>query len=1222
MCETSDERLYYIRTSLMYTDLTRELLFKVFRFLIKRENITDFLTSPEQQTKLWELSKRNLLNKCDYNLVYGQVLNLERFDISLLIRLILNLCKDETTKPQLGWKTKPLPKDESLGADLLRLRNVRNKIIGHRADAKLSEAEYKQVWAKVKAILLRVIEQVDKDSREDFERRLNEYQQLNIDAEKSKVQRLLNELLQYKKEIDFLQEKVEELIKRSQEFKTYFKTTPERFIRYIKLLFDGGRLVLCGILDRELGEQDLLDFLERNKDDLIKNIEEKYLSCLYPQDANSVNHKTWDVLLLALVLLLMFDDGLSQKEIRNINLIKTARLNYADLALQSLDPDDFLTQWTDLINCLNQLSVNIAEDDKHKVECLIEHNKRKDNKGCNAEEYFKQLKESGVEVKTLTDVYNEITSQLKDTLRELSQKGIKFQQDHVMELKLQTTCENEEIRRKADDLLESGFQASINGSDQPTTLIRLETDKIVTCLTAHPDVTPGEVKQKCILISFKCSTPCGLLHILDYATSNTFQRSLLNIANELHYMQGIVFHLQGNLTLESVSRVIKIIGQETGAAFKAPREETIIPLKCSSIDGIRSVLSAIKQEKTTNSLNKIAEQISAELKETVSLNIVPDLMELQSFLDETDSDESGSFCKNEDEEEILHGVIGDAMDNEQTNFNHPSTASTESNKSKTRSEHSVDKTNETTIHENADKEAENGHIKAVLVDEKLNESILGICPTGFRSPNKGKIGKEKDNKQTNFNLSNESKESNKSKTSSEHTVDKTNEMTMHEHADKEADNSHIKALLANEKLSESILGTPELQIDWTNVFIQLSRSLPATRWKLFAFHLLSNCQEMVRSVYYTVNEIEREAKNQHTEGGVIHAYIKVFMKWLDNVGRTNATFGHIKDAVSATIEAKKASDLVLSIERNPPMKEKKQRYAALLPSKFEPTFRSNTSLQQFMALHNDEEPGNSNCGRELYVRSSETTRFQLPHCQYCSLYTRNEISDRHETLTSVQSNESYREQNKKRKKDQSQTQQPKRSITEKYIIENAKENLHLDFMPIRRNDYDMYMNFVIELIANECQVAKKIVWSVTQAGYCEAHEVNNKGKGTLFVINDERINLCLRKETFEELTFYGNIARPKLLKYLTERNPEYDSTTSEKFMFINFNGTPLFEHMEDKDDKSESNIVAKEKDAKKYFKVNSPTGFSMEASSYMKESEENIDEYKPRRKQNSSDQST
>jgi hypothetical protein len=215
-----------------------------------------------------------------------------------------------------------------------------------------------------------------------------------------------------------------------------------------------------------------------------------------------------------------------------------------------------------------------------------------------------------------------------------------------------------------------------------------------------------------------------------------------------------------------------------------------------------------------------------------------------------------------------------------------------------------------------------------------------------------------------------------------------------------------------------------------------------------------------------------------------------------------------------------------------------------------------------MALHNDEEPGNSNCGRELYMRLSETIRFQPAICPKCSLYTRNEIADCHETLTSVQSNESYGEQNKKRKKDQSKTQQHKRSITEKYIIENAKQNLHLDFMPIRQNDYEMYMNFVIELIASECQVAERTVWSVTQEGFCEAHEVNNKEKGTLFVINGERINLCIRKETFEELTFYGNIARPKLLKYLKERNPEYDSTTSETFMFINFNGTPLFELLE------------------------------------------------------------
>jgi ribosome biogenesis protein Nip4 len=70
---------------------------------------------------------------------------------------------------------------------------------------------------------------------------------------------------------------------------------------------------------------------------------------------------------------------------------------------------------------------------------------------------------------------------------------------------------------------------------------------------------------------------------------------------------------------------------------------------------------------------------------------------------------------------------------------------------------------------------------------------------------------------------------------------------------------------------------------------------------------------MARSVHDTVDEIELETN--HTEGWVIHAYIKVFNKWLDNVGRTNATFGHIKDAVSESIDSKEASDQVLCIER-------------------------------------------------------------------------------------------------------------------------------------------------------------------------------------------------------------------------------------------------------------------------------------------------------------------
>ncbi|XP_060553990.1 uncharacterized protein LOC132715037 [Ruditapes philippinarum] len=94
-------------------------------------------------------------------------------------------------------------------------------------------------------------------------------------------------------------------------------------------------------------------------------------------------------------------------------------------------------------------------------------------------------------------------------------------------------------------------------------------------------------------------------------------------------------------------------------------EHISIPLKCSSVDGINSVLSAIKMEKTTNSLNRIAEQMSAEFNETVSIKLIPEMMEFRNVLEETDSEGSSSLGRNEDEtEEIVPAEMGNKNDNE------------------------------------------------------------------------------------------------------------------------------------------------------------------------------------------------------------------------------------------------------------------------------------------------------------------------------------------------------------------------------------------------------------------------------------------------------------------------------------------------------------------------------------------------------------------------------
>jgi hypothetical protein len=78
---------------------------------------------------------------------------------------------------------------------------------------------------------------------------------------------------------------------------------------------------------------------------------------------------------------------------------------------------------------------------------------------------------------------------------------------------------------------------------------------------------------------------------------------------------------------------------------------------------------------------------------------------------------------------------------------------------------------------------------------------------------------------------------------------------------------------------------------------------------------LGNCQEMARSVDDTVNEIELEAKNQHTEGWVSYAYFKVFNKWLNNLGCTSATFEHIEDAATRAFDSEEDKKRIDFIKR-------------------------------------------------------------------------------------------------------------------------------------------------------------------------------------------------------------------------------------------------------------------------------------------------------------------
>jgi hypothetical protein len=149
-----------------------------------------------------------------------------------------------------------------------------------------------------------------------------------------------------------------------------------------------------------------------------------------------------------------------------------------------------------------------------------------------------------------------------------------------------------------------------------------------------------------------------------------------------------------------------------------------------------------------------------------------------------------------------------------------------------------------------------------------------------------------------------------------------------------------------------------------------------------------------------------------------------------------------------------------------------------------------------------------------------------------------------------------KERNKKRKKAQLKSQRFKQITTEKFIIENAKQNLHLESMPIPQNDYELYMDFVIDNISKECHVNKKAVLSITHEEFRKVQEMKTNENESIFIVGGH-VAMCLRKEVYEYLAVYGNIARPKLLTYLKTKYPDNDNTDSETYLFLTFKSMPI-----------------------------------------------------------------
>lgn len=98
------------------------------------------------------------------------------FDITLLYKLIRYLCP--SLEPSNTWGTKPTVNDVSIGDDIERIRELRNKRVAHAECGKISDDDFMDLWSDAKRIIKRC---------QDFTTSLGcntDYNQMIVDLQK------------------------------------------------------------------------------------------------------------------------------------------------------------------------------------------------------------------------------------------------------------------------------------------------------------------------------------------------------------------------------------------------------------------------------------------------------------------------------------------------------------------------------------------------------------------------------------------------------------------------------------------------------------------------------------------------------------------------------------------------------------------------------------------------------------------------------------------------------------------------------------------------------------------------------------------------------------------------------------------------------------------------------------------------------------------------------
>ena len=91
----------------------------------------------------------NVITQPQWNLLFpaSGTPDVENFDITLLAILLKNICG--LCPPLTGWNTMPLAADTSMGANIVRIKLLRNHVYHHTASCQLDDSTFEKLWQEI-----------------------------------------------------------------------------------------------------------------------------------------------------------------------------------------------------------------------------------------------------------------------------------------------------------------------------------------------------------------------------------------------------------------------------------------------------------------------------------------------------------------------------------------------------------------------------------------------------------------------------------------------------------------------------------------------------------------------------------------------------------------------------------------------------------------------------------------------------------------------------------------------------------------------------------------------------------------------------------------------------------------------------------------------------------------------------------------------------------------